>query len=154
MFGNAVNVVSDIRKLKHETSAWDTGTVIVNFDSGDQLIMCWSWGLPGFGKGVPADGAHDVLGPLGSVTFPGGSNLKVNLADGEHLVEFQADTGSDWFAAQMAHFLDCCRTGKEPVTGALEGIEATRIAEAALAVGGGPAIVELRNARATRPLAP
>jgi predicted dehydrogenase len=143
IFGDAVGVVSDIRKLKADTTAWDTGTVIVNFGSGDQLIMAWSWGMPGFGKGVPADGAHDVLGPLGNITFPGGNKLKVNLADGEQMVEFEADTGSDWFGRQMAHFVGCCRTGNAPVTGAKEGIEATRIAEAALRVGGSPAIVPL-----------
>ncbi len=143
MFGDAASVVSDIGKLKHDTSAWDTGTVIVHFDSGDQLIMCWSWGLPGFGGAVRADGAHDILGPLGSITFPGGNRLQVNLADGEHMEEFPADTGADWFRAQMAHFIECCRTGKQPATGAREGIEATRIAEAALKAGGAPAIVAL-----------
>jgi len=143
IFGEATNVVTDIRKLKADTTAWDTGTVIVNFASGDQQIVCWSWGLPGFGYGVKADSAHDVLGPLGSITFPGGNQLQVNLADGEHLVEFEADGGSDWFRKQMAHFLHCCRTGEAPIAGAKEGIEATRIAEAALSVGDRPAIVEL-----------
>jgi predicted dehydrogenase len=142
-FGEARNVVTDLRRLKSGTTAWDTGTVIVNFASGDQQITCWSWGLPGFGYGVPADSAHDVLGPRGSITFPGGNYLQVNLADGEHQVEFDPDTGNDWFRKQMAHFIACCRTGKQPVTGAREGIEATRIAAAALSVGDRPAIIEL-----------
>ena len=143
IFGEAKNVVTDIRKLKAKTTAWDTGTVIVNFGSGDQQIVCWSWGLPGFGYKVPADSAHDVLGPLGSIMFPGGNQLKVTLEDGEHLVEFEADGGNDWFRKQMAHFLECCRTGQQPVTGAKEGLEATRIAAAALSVGNRPAIIEL-----------
>ena len=142
-FGEATNVVTDIRRLKADTTAWDTGTVIVNFASGDQQITCWSWGLPGFGYGVKADSAHDVLGTLGSIMFPGGNQLQVNLADGEHMVEFEADTGTDWFRNQMAHFLHCCRTGEQPVTGAKEGLEATRIAEAALSVGDRPAIIQL-----------
>lgn len=143
IFGEATNVVTDIRRLKTGTTAWDTGTVIVNFESGDQQILAWSWGLPGFGYGVPADEAHDVLGPLGSIMFPGGHQLRVNLEDGEHRVEFEPDTASDWFGKQMAHFLDCCTTGQSPVTGAKEGLEATRIAEAALSGGGRPAIIEL-----------
>jgi len=142
-FGEPTTVVTDIRRLKAETTAWDTGTVIVNFASGDQQIVCWSWGLPGFGYGVPADSAHDVLGPLGSIMSPAGNQLKVNLADGEHVVEFEADGGNDWFGKQMAHFLHCCRTGEPPVTGAKEGIEATRIAAAALSVGNRPAIIAL-----------
>lgn len=143
IFGEPKNVVTDIRRLKANTTAWDTGTVIVNFRSGDQLVLMWSWGLPGFGYAVKADSAHDVLGPLGAITFPGGNQLQVNLADGEHMVEFEADSGTDWFRRQMDHFLECCRTGAEPVTGAKEGIEATRIAEAALSVGDRPAIIEL-----------
>ncbi len=143
IFGEATNVVADIRKLKAETTAWDTGTVIVNFESGDQQLLVWSWGLPGFGYAVKADGAHDVLGPLGSIMFPGGNQLQVNLQDGEHMVEFEADGGEDWFRKQMAHFIECCQTGAQPIAGAKEGIEATRIAAAALSVGDRPAIVEL-----------
>lgn len=143
IFGEAKNVVADIRKLKADTTAWDTGTVIVNFESGDQQLIIWSWGLPGFGGAVKADGAHDVLGPLGSIMFPGGNQLQVNLAGGEQMVEFEADGGNDWFRKQMEHFVDCCKTGKQPIAGAKEGIEATRIAEAALSVGDRPVIHEL-----------
>ena len=142
-FGEATNVVTDIRKLKADTTAWDTGTVIVNFASGDQQLVIWSWGLPGFGYAVKADSAHDVLGPLGSIMFPGEGKLQVNLQDGEHFVEFEADTGADWFRKQTAHFIECCNTGAQPVAGAKEGIESTRIAEAALSVGNRPAIIEL-----------
>ena len=53
------------------------------------------------------------------------------------------EVGDQWFGKQMAHFIDCCRTGQQPVTGAKEGIEVTRIAEAALSVGDRPAIIEL-----------
>ena len=142
-FGDPTNVVTDIRRLKADTTAWDTGTVIVNFASGDQLVVMWSWGLPGYGGQVKATGAHDVLGPLGAIVFPGGNRLQVNLADGEHMVEFEGDTGQDWFRRQMAHFLECCRNGAQPETGAPEGIGATRIAQAALSIGDRPAIVEL-----------
>ncbi|MCE5239955.1 Gfo/Idh/MocA family oxidoreductase [bacterium] len=143
IFGEATNVVTDIRKLKADTTAWDTGTVIVNFASGDQQLVIWSWGLPGFGGKVKADSAHDVLGPLGSITFPGGNKLQVNLEDGEHEVEYEADGGSEWFRKQMESFLDCCLSGTAPIAGAKEGIEATRIAAAALSVGDKPAIIEL-----------
>jgi predicted dehydrogenase len=143
IFGDATNVVTDIRRLKQNTTAWDTGTVIVNFAGGDQQLVIWSWGLPGFGGKVMADSAHDVLGPLGSITFPGGHQLQVNLEEGVQLVEFEADTGSDWFRRQMENFIECCRTGAQPIAGAQEGIEATRIAAAALSVGNRPAIIEL-----------
>ncbi len=143
IFGEAANVVTDIRRLKANTTAWDTGTVIVNFKSGDQQMLAWSWGMPGFGYKVPADSAHDVLGPLGSIMFPGDSKLRVCLEDGEHMVEYEADGGGDWFRRQMEDFIACCRTGKAPIAGAREGIEATRIAAAALSIGDRPAIVGL-----------
>jgi myo-inositol 2-dehydrogenase/D-chiro-inositol 1-dehydrogenase len=141
IFGECSNVVTDIRRMKAATTAWDTGTVIVNFESGDQQIVCWTWGLPG--AGLTADNAHDVLGPDGCITFPGGNKLNVNLADGLHEVEFEADDGGIWFRKQMAHFLECCKTGAQPVTGAREGIAAARIADAALSIGDRPAIITL-----------
>lgn len=142
-FGECSNVIVDIRKLKPETTAWDTGTVIVNYESGDQQIVCWSWGLPGWSHGIQADNAHDVLGPEGCITFPGGNKLTVKRGDGEKEVEFEADDGGVWFRKQMAHFVECCKTGAQPVTGAKEGIAAERIAEAALDNGGRPTIVRL-----------
>jgi len=142
-FGEAKTVTTNIRRLKKDTTAWDTGAVIVDFADGDQLEMIWSWGLPGFGGKVKADGAHDVLGPLGSIMFPGGNKLQLNLEDGEHEVEFEADTFGDWFARQFDHFVDCCQSGKQPEAGGKAGLEATRIAEAALSVGNKPAIIEL-----------
>ena len=143
IFGEATNVVTDIRRLKDETTAWDTGTVIVNFASGDQQVVMWSWGLPGFGGKVAGDNAHDVLGPLGAIVFPGGNQLKVNLADAEHLVDFEPDAFSDWFRRQIDHFVECCATGAQPIAGAPEGIAGTRIAAAALSVGDRPAIIDL-----------
>jgi predicted dehydrogenase len=143
IFGEAASVFADLRRLKKGTTAWDTGTALVNFESGDQQMLAWSWGLPGFGYKVRAEGMHDVLGPLGAIVFPGEGKLQVNLADGEHAVEFEADTGSDWFRRQMAHFIECVKTGKQPVTGAREGIEATRIAEGILQIGDEPRVVAL-----------
>ena len=142
-FGEATGVCAHLRKLKATTTAWDTGTAVVDFESGDQLIMCWSWGLPGFGATVRADSAHDVLGPLGAILFPGDGKLSVRLEDGEHFVEFEPDTGADWFRRQMAHFIECVQTGRQPMVGAREGIEATRIAEAILSIGDQPAVVKL-----------
>lgn len=142
-FGEAVSVSADLRTLKADTTAWDTGTAVINFESGDQLIMVWSWGLPGYGSTVRADSAHDVLGPKGCILLPGGGKLQVNLEDGEHEVEFEADTGADWFRRQFAHFVECAREGRQPDVGAAEGIGATRIAEAILNIGDKPAVVTL-----------
>jgi len=142
-FGDASRVCANLRHMKQAGDSWDTGTAVVDFESGDQLIMVWSWGLPGFGSTVRAAGAHDVLGPKGAILFAGDGKLQVNLEDGERLVEFEADTGPDWFRRQMAHFIGCVQTGGRPDAGAREGIEATRIAEAILDIGDRPAVVDL-----------
>ncbi len=142
-FGEAVSVSADLRTMKADTTAWDTGTAVINFESSDQLIMCWSWGLPGFGSTVRADAAHDVLGPLGCIMLPGDGKLLVRTETGEEEVTFEPDTGADWFRRQMAHFVECVREGKQPMVGAAEGIGATRIAEAILNIGDKPAVVTL-----------
>jgi len=143
IFGEASSVMADLRRMKRDTTAWDTGTAVVTFESDDQLLMAWSWGLPGFGSAVRAAGMHDVLGPLGAVLFPGNGKLQVNLEDGEYFVQFEPDTGANWFRRQIAHFIECVKSGRQPVPGAQEGIEATRIAEAILEIGDRPALVQL-----------
>ncbi|MEA3403459.1 MAG: Gfo/Idh/MocA family oxidoreductase [Armatimonadota bacterium] len=142
-FGEATRVCANLRHMKTTGDALDTGVATVDFADGDQLIMCWSWGLPGHGSDVRAQGAHDVLGPEGAIVFPGEGTLEVRRPGGEEIVEYQPDTGSDWFRRQMAHFIDCVTSGSRPDVGAREGIEATRIAEAILNIGGQPGVTEL-----------
>ena len=142
-FGDATRVCANLRTMKAASDAWDTGTAVVDFESGDQLIMCWSWGLPSGEQPTPGDAAHDILGPGGAILFAGEGKLKVNTADGPQMVEFEQDTGPDWFRRQMAHFVECVQTGAQPQVGAREGIEAPRIAEAILSIGDVPAVVAL-----------
>jgi len=142
-FGDASRVTANLRHMKSTGDSWDTGTAVVDFESGDQLIMCWSWGLPGHGADVRADSAHDVLGPDGAIIFAGNNQFAVRTKGEETLVDYEPDTGADWFRRQMGHFIDCMQTGQQPDVGAREGIEATRIAEAILNTGDQPAVVEL-----------
>lgn len=142
-FGEATRVTANLRHMKQIGDAWDTGTAIVDFESGDQLIMCWSWGLPGLGGAVRASGAHDVLGPEGAIVFTGNNQLCIRTKGEETLVDYEEDEGADWFRRQMGHFIDCVRSGEQPEVGAREGIEATRIAETILTIGNEPAVREI-----------
>jgi predicted dehydrogenase len=142
MFGDATRVCANLRTMKSDSDAWDTGTGIVDFASGDQLIMCWSWGLPNTEERHTADRAHDVLGPEGSILF-GSEAFTVTTADGEQTIEWEPDGGQEWFNKQMAHFIECVQTGQQPEAGGREGIEATRIAEAILNIGDEPAAMEI-----------
>ncbi len=141
-FGDATGVCANLRTMRDDSDAWDTGTAIVDFTAGDQLIMCWSWGLPKSETRISAGSAHDILGPGGAITFTGEA-LKVTTPAGEELVSFEPDGGLEWFKKQMAHFIGCVQTGSQPETGGREGIEATRIAEAILNIGDQPAVVKL-----------
>ncbi len=141
-FGDATGVCANLRTMKSDSDAWDTGTAVVDFEAGDQLIMCWSWGLPKGETNVTGGGAHDILGPGGAITFAGEA-LKVTTPDGEELVEFEPDGGQEWFNKQMAHFIECVRTGSQPEAGGREGIEATRIGETILNIGDKPAVVKI-----------
>jgi predicted dehydrogenase len=142
-FGDAIRVSANLRTMKSDSDAWDTGNAVVDFEDGDQLIMCWSWGLPSGEDRTSGDSAHDVLGPEGAILFAGEGKLSVRTKGEEELVEFEPDTGSDWFRRQMAHFVECVQSGETPSVGAREGVEATRIAEAILNIGDSPAVVDL-----------
>ena len=51
-----------------ETSALDTGSITVRYESGDAVVLNWSWGLP---SGVRGGSMTDILGPKGAIHFPG-----------------------------------------------------------------------------------
>jgi predicted dehydrogenase len=66
IYGDAATVWADMTRLRHDRTAWDTGTAAIRFASGDDLILSWSWGLP---TGVRGGSILDVLGPDGVLLF-------------------------------------------------------------------------------------
>ncbi|MCS7180344.1 MAG: Gfo/Idh/MocA family oxidoreductase, partial [bacterium] len=66
-FGKAKKVKSSLTKFKNFSSP-DTGIVTVEFESGDILVLCWTWGLP---KNVSSQYLHQALGPEGVLIFDG-----------------------------------------------------------------------------------
>jgi predicted dehydrogenase len=66
IYGDAAAVWADVTRLRRDRTAWDTGTASIRFQSGDDLILSWSWGLP---AGVSGGGFIDVLGPDGVILF-------------------------------------------------------------------------------------
>jgi predicted dehydrogenase len=55
MFGEPESVIARSIKLTKKT-AMDTATAVVQYKSGDQIMVCWSWCIIG-------SGCHDLLGP-------------------------------------------------------------------------------------------
>ena len=66
IYGDAAAVWADMTRLRRDRTAWDTGTAAIRFESGDDLILSWSWGLP---AGVSGGSILDVLGPDGVLLF-------------------------------------------------------------------------------------
>jgi myo-inositol 2-dehydrogenase/D-chiro-inositol 1-dehydrogenase len=65
-FGEPVEALGSIMRFRDST-ALDTGAVVVRYASGDEVMLSWSWGLP---RGCSAGGTMEALGPAGVITFP------------------------------------------------------------------------------------
>lgn len=137
IFGEAEWALGSLTRLSEHSTALDTGTAIVHFQSGDEIVRSWSWGLPGPNCNVPS--VQDVIGPGGALRFPAAgeaSNLYVINGEGEsEAIPFEATTGQDWFDRQMAHFLTCIEEGRAPVATGADGTKALEIALAVLQAG-------------------
>jgi len=137
MFGEASWAMGSLMRFSQETTALDTGSAIIHFESGDEIVRSHSWAMPGPNCIVPQ--TQDVIGPGGAIRFPGANeagNLFIINGDGsQEAVPFEPTTGQDWFDRQMAHFIDCVQQGAEPMSTGERGIKALQIALAVLKAG-------------------
>ena len=139
LFGDAVWTEGVARSFR--SSAYDTVTVSIGYERGDELLLSWTWGLPLGGRGLCG---QDALGPGGSVLFPGSfseSELPSGL-DAATRGAYLLDTGStrkpvtftknDMFLEEMRHFLACCESGQKPAVTGAEGLKAISVCLRAL----------------------
>ncbi|MHB8994878.1 MAG: Gfo/Idh/MocA family protein [Armatimonadota bacterium] len=137
IFGEAEWAMGSLSTMSEHSTSLDTGTAIIHFDSGDEIMRSWSWALPG--PSCNSAAWQDVIGPGGAIRFPKadeGANLFVVNGDGsEEAVPFEATTGQDWFDRQMAHFVGCIQDGSEPIATGAQGIKALEIGLAVLEAG-------------------
>ncbi|MCK5803281.1 MAG: Gfo/Idh/MocA family oxidoreductase, partial [Lentisphaeria bacterium] len=140
-FGTPISVKCNPTKIRHDTTALDTGTVLVEFERGDQIVVSWTWGLP---KGVSANAATEVMGGNGMLFFPGSFDaaktegkydkstedafLMVLAGGEEKVVSYKRNS---MFHDEMVHFADWVTNGGDPLVSCDEGLVATRIAELA-----------------------
>ncbi|MCE9592203.1 MAG: Gfo/Idh/MocA family oxidoreductase [Planctomycetes bacterium] len=136
VFGEPDSVVASSIKLKPSVTAVDTGTAVVRFKSGDQLMVSWSWAVNG-------QNAIDVLGPKGSITWGPGDlatpELDVKnfgyyrwvdpMNKKKKLYKFKR---TDMYVTQAKHFIDCINGKTKCLTPGTEAIKAVAIAEAIL----------------------
>lgn len=140
LFGRAVAFGGVARSFK--STAYDTVTVSIGYEGGDELLLSWTWGLPLGGRGLCG---QDALGPGGSVLFPDSfkaSELPADF-DASTTGAYLLDTGdarrvvtfakNDMFLEEMRHFLDCCQNGRKPSVTGEEGLAAISVCLRALA---------------------
>jgi len=145
-FGEPVEVKSMPIRIHHSTTALDTGTVLIRFETGNTVMCSWSWGLP---EGVRSSGATEILGPNGVLFFPGsyasekaagkfdltteGAYLLVKEGGVEQVIPFMKQ---NMFREELRHFADWVENDGEPLVQGDAGLRATRVAELALSGGG------------------
>jgi myo-inositol 2-dehydrogenase/D-chiro-inositol 1-dehydrogenase len=137
-FGPAQWVFCNAHTLNSEHTAIDTGTATVRFQSGDEMMLAWSWGLP---SDVYGARVFEMLGPKGTFTWPeskqgeqrfvisnGVTNEESVLADAE-------TTLTQGFKRQMDEFIAVARREEAPRAGVQEGRAALQLALAVLESG-------------------
>ena len=77
IFGDPESVVSSTLKVNPEVTAIDTGSAVVRYAGGNQLLVSWSWGTRG-------KSLHDVIGPKGGLEFGPGPQGPPAGDEGKH----------------------------------------------------------------------
>ena len=136
-FGEVKAVTASVRHMSRSGDVPDTGIVILDFESGDQMLCLWSWGLPPKCAGATISGL-DVIGPDGAITQPsqredGTYQCVVNGPDGaQEVVEFDSPRdGRYWFHGQLDNFIEAIRGNETPRATGLDGRKAQEITLAA-----------------------
>jgi UDP-N-acetylglucosamine 3-dehydrogenase len=133
-FGKVKKVKSSLTKFKKFTSP-DTGVVSVEFEKGDILVLCWSWGLP---KNTSSQYLHQAIGPEGVLIFGGYQDEKnkyfvVKKENGEEKIgPIPLNSLSIGFEKQMEHFIDCIRNNRKPVVSGIDGYESLKVGLSAI----------------------
>lgn len=145
-FGPAQWVFCNAHTLNSQHTAIDTGTATVRFQSGDELMLAWSWGMP---SGVFGAWVFEMLGPKGTFTWPkseeGQQRFVINNgATSEELVlAHGTSTLTQAFGRQMDEFIAVARREKTPCAGIEEGRAALQLALAVLESGRSRQVVTL-----------
>ncbi|MBX3009999.1 MAG: Gfo/Idh/MocA family oxidoreductase [Caldilineaceae bacterium] len=139
IFGEPESVLSSAIKLNPAVSAIDTGSAIIRYRAGHQLLISWSW----VAKGTTL---HDIIGPQGFIQF--GTGGLTPPAEEQGLYQYccftdqagaqsliKAPAKPDMYVRQAEHFLACIRGETTCQTPGTEAIKAIAVAEAVLQAG-------------------
>ena len=151
IFGPAASAQASSLQFDPTSVGADTASVIVNFASGDQHSLIWSWGVA---AGAPVASLNDVIGPAGSLQFgmtaqkaPARFNPQKSgaftLKMGEGRERVYSYPLKDMFAEQDKHVVKCFANGEQPLVTGEDGIAALEIATAVLRAGKGQRTVKI-----------
>ena len=143
IFGPVESVQASSLQFDPTSVGADTASVILNFASGDQHTLVWTWGMA---PGSACAGINDAIGPRGSLQFgmaassaprsydPGKQGaLTLKSARGrERVYPYRLQ---DMFATQARHVVRCLEKNEQPLVGAADGIAALKVAAAVLKSG-------------------
>lgn len=143
IFGPVASVQASSLQLDETSVGADTASAILNFASGDQHALIWSWGVA---QGAAVASLNDVIGPKGSLQFGMTASQAPKNFDAEKQGALTLKLGGgkervypyrrqDMFVEQLEHVVRCFARGEQPLVTAQDGIEALRIAVAVLKSG-------------------
>ncbi len=143
IFGPVHSVQASSLQFDTTSVGSDTASAILNFASGDQHALIWSWGVA---AGASVAGLHDIIGPKGSLQFGmtaaeapksydsathGAFTLKAGKAR-EKVYTFRR---RDMFLEQAKHVVKSFSKDEQPLVTGADGIAALKIAAAVLKGG-------------------
>jgi len=144
-FGKVKRIFAATITFKKGISAIDTGSAILEYSSGDQHIISWSWGLP---QGASGAQLIDIIGPKGALIFPGcfdEAKIPQSIDQNQYGVfllnlkgerkEWIKWRKNDMFFDELKHFIDCIVDDKEPCVSGEDGKKALEIGLAVLKSG-------------------
>jgi len=143
IFGKPAEAMGSIMRFRRDSTALDTGSAIVRYESGDEVLLSWSWALP---KGCRAGGAMEALGPQGVVKFPGAFSTEgLGEYDAQKCGAYLLDTGdkkelvtfekANMFAEEWKDFRDAIEDDRDARSTGATAKQAVAVALAVLESG-------------------
>ncbi len=105
----------------------DTGTVLVEYESGDIGMISVSWGLA---RGTRSDTYEDLIGPRGATIVHGLKGYTIRTPDGEQTVEGLDEP--NMYQEQIRAFADAVLNDKPVAASGMDGLVALKVSLAAL----------------------
>ena len=151
MFGPGESVQASSLQFDATSVGADTASAVINFRSGDQHTLIWTWGLP---FGARSGGLNDIVGPKGSLQFGMTAPEPPRNFDSDRKGAFTLQrangktriytfTKSDMFVTQLKHVVRCFERDEKPLVTGNDGTTALRVALAILKSGSSHKTVRL-----------